>query len=1207
MKRIIPLFLVLFLLGFSSCLMGQTFSRSYGLPDFEEEGLGLLPLNSDTLVLAATKGDSTQLLFLDPDGNVLFNRSFKFARAGWKDIVTSIKLDSENQIYAVGLGMSTGNNDYEGFAFRYDYRNDQLRWNNTWTFSSDGFGIIEYIPGQYMIFGEDRGLTPAGENGLMARMNPATGTIFNAFQYNLNVSETFRSSVFLNGSFYTAGRFMLAQSADKMRASLAHIAPSGVLQQSRSFFADDTASARFYSTDLSIFDQQSLVMASYGNPEGAASTPRFVYLSRHDLTTDLIWGQEYNVTDSPGEIPVDVVREGNEILVLGRFETPAHPAFMMATDLNGNVRWCRSYPLYLQLPSGKSDGRMVVWNNSIYMTGAAQEGSETRFSNIGLVRANLDGSLHLECSTDTHTVAQVSNTISYPNGLSADPSTVTDISQNSPKFTPPLLATQLCPTGGASTCHAATDDLFTKITSSVTLTGYHTWDGKMYVDDAVIVTLQGANTVLDLTNVDIVFGECAGIDFVEGAELRANNSVFRPCDPDRSWRGFRFEEADSSFLNECTFKNAQRALHFEGVGDNPNPLSCRVSNNLFANNRVAIYSSFMAMSGAVSGNTFLVDGHPIDFNPASCPLNLPYANDHWGIRSMQTDWDALISQNDFINGRSADDQQDLMGVFAVSSSATFSNNQFSNAFRGIELSGCPEVSIENNRFEATQNFFDLENQIRATANCSWIWITGNQLVNSNESRNLMAGIFVDESFTVNIKENRIEGFAVGIQIRNLLTAQVGENTLWNNLLFGIHQENGIDVDVNCNQIHMHYRPGQNAIGMGYFHEEGDVWNNRFRSNCVWDSQVALLTSSTSGDLLPVITNNYFYNYEFAGIMNMGCTGNIGANIAPISAAGRNTFRSNNTAVTATAAAFDITSNVAIVANGNTGIANVNPNVFTNGNNLHGSTAACGNQAGNVDAEFLAADICDNFQEQLDSKAEAFEKSNFSGFDHLSDMDLYGLGMAWMQYFESNGQENIAAQINAHVSRKLSPVLARRLEVDHLWQRGEHELATQKLAMLTGNSRIVGLAQAEDHLMRGNDLNQIQIEDLVQWQNPQDTWGDHARDLLHLNAMRADYRFRDVVVPNFPLDDRRIHVDQAHFVIFPNPNSGAFDLEYAFGQGEGGLFKVFDPQGRTVFQTDLDHQAGIESFDLTELPMGIYFLRLRQGEKVLGSRKWIKLD
>lgn len=1207
MKRVLPLCLWLCLLvlgGFSDPAKGQTFARSYGLPDSREEGMSLLPLDSKTLLLAASKDDSTQLLFLDPDGNLLFHQSFKFSRNGLNDVVTSLKLDSENKVIAVGMGVVLGTNNYEGFAFRYDPVTRQLLWSNIWPDPSDGFGVLEYTPGQYMVFGEDRGTTGNGEDGLMAQMNPATGAISNAIQYGIGSSETFRSPVFWKNHFYTVGRFTLGPTNNFMRASMARLAVNGTVQQSRSFFVPMVASVRFASTDLAELDQDHLVMTAYGNPVGAPS--RNVYLSMHDSLTVPVWGFRYDVLDQAGEIPHDVTREGDELIVMGSLLGARNTAFILRTGLDGSNPRCHSYPLYLRLPSGLSDNRMVVWNNSIYMTGTAPEAGGITFDNIGLIRANLDGSLSPECHVDTHLVDWEANTLSYSNGLTDSLSTVSDSLITLTPTVPPIQENPLCG-DEPSPCFAADDSLFTRITNSVTLSGYQSWDGKMYLGDGVIVTIQGANSVLDLTNVDIVFGECAGINFVEGAQLRANNSVFRSCDPFRSWRGLRFEQADSSIVNTCTFKNAQQALHFVGSGDTPNPLTCRVSNNLFANNRIAMESSFMQMSGAVSGNTFLVDGQLIDFSPAACTLNPAYTDDHWGIRLIATEWRALISQNDFINGRGPDDAQDLYGIQAVLSSGTFSSNQFSNAFRGIELSACKGVTVENNQFETTQNFFDLENQIRASGNCSWLWITGNQLVNSNEDRSGMAGIYVDESAIVNIKENRVEGFAQGIQIRNLHTAQIAENELWNNLLYGIYQENGTNVDLNCNRIHMHYRPGQNAFGMGWFHRDGEIAGNQIRSNCVWDSQVALLTSSVSQSSLPLIRNNYFYNYEEAGILNMGCTGSIGTQINPISAAGRNTFRSNNTAATASNAAFDIFSTTtAITVNGNTGIRNVNANVFVNGSNLHGSTAACGNQAGNVNAEFLAGDICDTFDEQVAEVEGKILKSDFSVFEELSDKDVYRLSKAWMQHFISKGQGMFAQEIYNYGRGHLAAQYASILEIDNLWMRNEFLSARQKLTLNPGNNRMLELARIEDCLMQGKPLENAQIDGLQQWQHPQDAWGDHARDLLHLQAVRSDFRFREVLLPQFKLDQRRIGIEQAHFSIFPNPNSGNFNLEYVFPDGEGGRLEIYDSQGRRILQRNLKNQGGQEAVQLQELPVGIYLIRLSQEAKVLDSRKWIKI-
>ena len=78
---------------------------------------------------------------------------------------------------------------------------------------------------------------------------------------------------------------------------------------------------------------------------------------------------------------------------------------------------------------------------------------------------------------------------------------------------------------------------------------------------------------------DVIFGECAGIQFIGDAEVRANNSVFRPCDVNETWLGFIFRGTANGVINESTFKNAQTALNFSGVDQ----VNVRIVNNLYQN------------------------------------------------------------------------------------------------------------------------------------------------------------------------------------------------------------------------------------------------------------------------------------------------------------------------------------------------------------------------------------------------------------------------------------------------------------------------------------------------------------------------------------------------------------------------------------------------------------------------------------------------
>ena len=164
-------------------------------------------------------------------------------------------------------------------------------------------------------------------------------------------------------------------------------------------------------------------------------------------------------------------------------------------------------------------------------------------------------------------------------------------------------------------CFAEADSLFTKILSNTTYSTDVVWDGKYYIDDNVIVTVTNGS-ILDITNVDVVFGECAGIVFTDGALLRSNNSVYRPCYIDGTWKGLRFvgKGKFDNIINECTFKNAEVALYFQELADGV------ISSNLFSNCNYGIrVEGNNSFNHPISGNRFVTEQFFPSYN---CPYQV---------------------------------------------------------------------------------------------------------------------------------------------------------------------------------------------------------------------------------------------------------------------------------------------------------------------------------------------------------------------------------------------------------------------------------------------------------------------------------------------------------------------------------------------------------------------------------------------------------
>jgi len=71
-----------------------------------------------------------------------------------------------------------------------------------------------------------------------------------------------------------------------------------------------------------------------------------------------------------------------------------------------------------------------------------------------------------------------------------------------------------------------------------------------------------------------------------------------------------------------------------------------------------------------------------------------------------------------------------------------------------------------------------------------------------------------------------------------------------------------------------------------------------------------------------------------------------------------------------------------------------------------------------------------------------------------------------------------------------------------------------------------------------------------------------------------------------------------FVIFPNPSNGHFQLRSALPISDNWTYQISDALGRTITSGALKEEE--QSFDISEQPVGVYFLILHspQGQRFL---------
>lgn len=736
------------------------------------------------------------------------------------------------------------------------------------------------------------------------------------------------------------------------------------------------------------------------------------------------------------------------------------------------------------------------------------------------------------------------------------------------------------------------------------ITSDEVWEGKYFIPAGMIVTIDNAE--LDLTNCDLIFGDCAGMDFINGSNLRANNSVFRPCEIDGSWKGLQFigGSIHDQIINECTFKNAEVALYFNNGADGV------VSNNLFSNCNHGVYvTTTDYFNHPISGNRYVID----DFYPQFIPCyQFIDPTVGYGVKTMNANMRGEISHNEFVYAKEPNSQSGPIatrGVDMELSGGQISENTFTNIRNAIVVNNQIYTTyIENNEIEFNNEFQVVNTVPFVPAGGISAYNIGGSLVeiNGNELRNnqggiVMYGIYGQNISNVSANSNNIDNYFYGIYFDQASSIEITNNVLTEIQQYAItysYAQSGFQNFITCNDISMKSNDG---IGILTFFATG---NENITSNCVKDALAGIVTFGPGGTTIPYIRNNYVYNYRW-GIYSVGHTGNIGTFGDP----GLNTLWSNNNA------AVDILSTTTLFVADNFGMFNISfPQVQITSNIPSHSTASCGHQIfnmpsqGNLNTSFicdhgtdfvgkmfvdgnnnmLSGDYLDvlksndNLAQAAVGLIRAYNGSNAVFVNQLiTDLELTGNDaqvVRYEQYMKANDLTLAGAELSTFVPVTLDEVQFKFVQEMKLKYLNGQTLTTADIA---GLNDIVLLANN-----RSND----------------------AAALIGMvsNEHKA-YTFVEIEAPEFvDLPTKRVENDMIEMTLSPNPANDQLTIDYIFNNdSDDNTISVYDVSGGLIFSTDVSFVSGRATIDIRALASGMYLLTLENAEKTLSTARFVK--
>ncbi len=796
--------------------------------------------------------------------------------------------------------------------------------------------------------------------------------------------------------------------------------------------------------------------------------------------------------------------------------------------------------------------------------------------------------------------------------------------------------------GGEICCPSYITDNY-QLVQSVTYTTDQFWDNKILVDGTVTVT-NGA--ILDISTVDVVFTETGEIVFEDGARLRANNSVFRPCEEAKTWLGLSFLGTSSGQVNECLFKAAEAGIYATMDGE------VKVSNTEFTNCLTAIdLDNIEVYESSLTGNTFLVDELL-----AEAFDNL----DITGVRLNLTGMDGIIAQNDFVQNEEPENGL-FIGIALENSSVAIVGNKFTNLHRAIEAITPLILLVEDNEFELSRLVGNDLTQFNISQNSGnmgdfQVIIEGgvggqtelfnNTFTTSNitsqDPATSRGAIWMIDRHDVVIKGNKIVGFNYGLLTGACDRVNVLDNTIENGGDVGIFITNGVGHNVRCNMIDMEYyipaAPGTGPIGIGYMVQFGYIYptpttNVQIRNNCITETSIAIFLSHTDDDDvdLPMMTNNFLYNYEI-GINiadDFGTTGarwlnnNIGDGSGVFAQEGRNTFASNNFAQ----GAIDINNNmaVAVTEGGNWGILNTT-NVTAGGSaNEFYSTATCGGQfsldPGNtVTAQNIITDdeTCYLTLGLISDLASRGSVALRVVGTTMTASKLYTASQSAVSLVYQQSGATVAKKLLADIlnSGLVTGNYAKWLNYDMLILERSFDDARLQLLSIQPANQVEMDRRSVEHIKLNlalqfrsiESLSTSDVETLKQIDLRRDAHAAEARAILnrHFGAS-YNYIFDVPAYNKTGLDqiDRSINVSNDWIKVFPNPTESSVQVEYFIENIADAELVVTDILGKTVYTTAVAYNTTQLTIDMSAYTDGMYFVNIITDDGVKMSSKVVK--
>lgn len=700
-----------------------------------------------------------------------------------------------------------------------------------------------------------------------------------------------------------------------------------------------------------------------------------------------------------------------------------------------------------------------------------------------------------------------------------------------------------------------------------------------------------------MTNVDMIFESCASIEIKDGARIRANNSVFRPCAEADVWQGLNFSyNSNDNIFDECVFKNAQIALNFDGSNG-----TCdgRINNNYFQNCKASIRLNFTEFKNPITGNNFVLDQN---YKEQFYNCINPSFTSNIGIVLNASSLFSDVNHNNFSN--SSESKYIGIGI-NESQISRINNDNFNNLFQSCYFNStmlnADSMSFFDNHIN-NNNDNNFVSQVLVQSCQSIIQIENNTIKSKIISITPQHAIEILNANLSIINANNIFGYSSAIVLNGSNFVYVLNNKIENSISEGIHINNSTNISIKCNEINMNHR--ENGVGI-YMDFDRDI---DIESNCIVNTNYSIFIDQMQGTLSDNIHiyNNYFYNYSIAGVSNFGCL-NLEIGLSS-GVNGQNTFYSNGGPTV-----LDIYSNPPNMSysHNNFGVWNYNwPQVVITASQPIHSTASCGHQIfgqpsqGSYDNEKYNCDNDELLELSFPLAASIFDNSDKTDNNIVYILNLLKGNNSEIDLFYNYAlNKNELSESNQHWLSYYYHILNNnyRLALDEI----------KKIIPITESEKEITeflkiLLELKINKINYDNIDSINLNRLLDISYNLSNISNSYNTFVNLNK-----NSKDIFVTPLNRINREFMLQQmmdytkSSLLVFPNPAKDVINVFLNSEEAEGDIkIQITDIMGRLIKTQKINFVAGACTLDISSFSNGTYILSVT-GKKSTQVAKFVK--